>query len=226
VVLAAASTGLAFGSFVDISPLASVCLPRPPAPRSAGALIAQVGWGRPPPPPPPSSATTAPALAPALIALAVAYLAGFFSGGVVSRRRAKARLEMAAALRASSGRDALQRARAVLEISLDDKSRGASRAASPKTDSATTPAAFEAALAGARAEAAEAGLATQTAQLRELQGALAIAGEEFEEALSDKAAAEEEVELLRQILAEKDSQLRALEELAGGVLGDESKLKK
>ena len=90
---------------------------------------------------------------------------------------------------------------------------------------AASPAAFEASLTAARAEAAEAGLAAQTAQLRELQGALAIAGEEFEEALSDKAAAQEEVELLRAILAEKDAQLRALEELAGGVLGDDKALK-
>jgi thiamine monophosphate synthase len=85
------------------------------------------------------------------------------------------------------------------------------------------PADVEAQVATARAQAAEAGLATQTAQLRELQGALAIAGEEFEEAEAAQQAAEEEVALLRAILAEKDAQLRALEELAGSALEESSK---
>jgi hypothetical protein len=229
----ASTSGLAFGSWVDLTPLTAVgrggvCSPGP-------NLVAQVAGRRAPPspapPPPPPSTPPSPALAPALIALGVAYLAGFVTGTLLARRRQKQRVAAAAALRASSGRDALQRARAVLDNSLDGRpaAAAASSAASaaPASGAAVSAAApagdVDAALASARAQAAEAGLATQTAQLRELQGALAIAGEEFEEALSDKAAAEEEVSLLRAILVEKDAQLRALEELANGALEESTK---
>ena len=75
-----------------------------------------------------------------------------------------------------------------------------------------------ASLLQARAAAAEAGLSEQTAQLRELQAALTIAGSEFEEALAEKDEALEEAELLRQILAEKEAQIRSLEALANEVV--------
>ena len=195
--LLAASTGLAFGAVVDISPMGALF---PPA--RGPQLVAEIAARKQPPPPPPPP----PALAPALIALGASYLLGFLTGALLSSRRAKKKAALAASLRRNSGRDALQRARAVLDVSLVRAQASPSAGAEPPE------------LLQARAAAAEAGLAAQTAQLRELQGALAIAGAEFEEALSEKDEALEEAELLRLILEEKEAQLKALEELASGAM--------
>ena len=202
--LVAAASGLAFGAVVDISPITTLLPPH----RAGPQLVAQVARRGPPPPPPPPPKPPAPAIAPALIALGCSYLFGFVTGALLARRRAKAKAVAAAALRSSSGRDALQRARAVLDISMSTSSQkaGALSDASP------------ASLLQARAAAAEAGLSEQTAQLRELQAALTIAGSEFEEALAEKDEALEEAELLRQILAEKEAQIRSLEALANEVV--------
>lgn len=170
--------------------------------------MAQVARRAPPPPPPPPPKPPTPAIAPALIALGCSYLFGFVTGAFIARRRSKAKAAAAAAMRGSSGRDALQRARAVLDISMSSggQKAGALNDGSP------------AGLLQARASAAEAGLSAQTAQLRELQAALTIAGAEFEEAMTEKEEALEEAELLRAILAEKDAQIRALEQLANEVM--------
>ena len=62
-----------------------------------------------------------------------------------------------------------------------------------------------------RAEAAESAVAALNSQLELARKALTIAGGEFEAVLAEKAEAEEEAGILREILAEKDAQLRSLE---------------
>lgn len=134
---------------------------------------------------------------PALVTLGLAYVTGVVSGVVLQRRRARTKAEAAAAARAASGRDALKRARAVLDSPLDS--------------SVLRLGGTEAEVAAMRAQAAESAVAALNSQLELARKALTIAGSEFEAVLAEKAEAEEEAGILREILVEKDAQLRSLE---------------
>ena len=153
--LLAASTGLAFGAVVDISPMGALF---PPA--RGPQLVAEIAARKQPPPPPPPPPP--PALAPALIALGASYLLGFLTGALLSSRRAKKKAALAASLRRNSGRDALQRARAVLDVSLVRTQASPSAGAEP-------PELLQARAAAAEAELLRLILEEKEAQLKALE---------------------------------------------------------